>query len=80
MAIKFRYPEGATPLDEDHKNELIPSLSTLAELNEFEQFNIGLALMWASKSRKLKQNRRRIIWDSIKVLKKYITLIKLLKN
>jgi fido (protein-threonine AMPylation protein) len=53
--MKFETPEGATSIDADAQHDLIPSLSTQEELNEFEQANIGLAETWASKSRALRK-------------------------
>lgn len=50
---KNRAP-GATPLDLDDVSSLIPSLSTQAELNEFEQTNIIEANEWALNPRVLK--------------------------
>jgi Fic-DOC domain mobile mystery protein B len=45
--MKFVYPEGATPLDEDERNALIPKHITLqSELNEWEQTNILEANKW----------------------------------
>jgi Fic-DOC domain mobile mystery protein B len=39
---------GQTPIDEDEKTGLkIPSISTLRELNEFEQLNIEMAVEWS---------------------------------
>lgn len=52
--MKFEYPEGATPLDAESQHALIPSLTTQAELNEFEQVNIGNAVTWAAKNKRLK--------------------------
>jgi Fic-DOC domain mobile mystery protein B len=54
--VKFETPEGATPIDGDALHDLIPSISTQAELNEFEQANIALAERWAIKSRSLRKN------------------------
>ncbi len=54
--MEIKYPEGATPLDPDSARGLIPRLTMQSELNEFEQTNIQLAVDWASKSRKLKQD------------------------
>lgn len=54
--MKIKYAEGATPLDPDSARGLIPRLTMQSELNEFEQTNIQLAVDWASKSRKLKQD------------------------
>ena len=46
--MKFIYPEGATPLDEDERNALIPKHIMLqSELNEWEQTNILEANKWS---------------------------------
>ncbi len=51
--VKLDYPPGATPLDADELACLIPDhLSTQAELNEWEQLNIGEGDKWARKQRK----------------------------
>ena len=50
------YPDGATPLDPDEADGLIPSLSTKAELNEFEERNILSARHWAVTSRILRRD------------------------
>ena len=43
--MKFDYPEGATPIDDDELSELIPTqISLQSELNEWEQANIIEAL------------------------------------
>lgn len=47
-------PPGATPIELDDVVSLIPSLSTQAELNEFEQANIVEANEWALNTRLLK--------------------------
>jgi len=52
--MKFTNPPGATPIDLDSGDDLIPPLTTQEQLNQFEQTNITLALEWATKSRKLK--------------------------
>ena len=54
--MTFEQPEGATPLDADAIAGLIPSLTTQAELNEFEQANILTAVRWASRSRILRRD------------------------
>ena len=54
--MKFSSPEGATPIDPDTLHDLIPSLATQVELNEFEAANISKAMEWADRSRKLKGN------------------------
>lgn len=46
--MKIEYPAGATPLDQDEIAGLLPtSISTIAELNEFEASNILRAELWA---------------------------------
>lgn len=49
----FHYPEGATPIDEDEKEALlIPHITTLEELNEWEQRNITDAYSWLDSTRR----------------------------
>jgi len=51
--VNLDYPPGATPLDADELASLIPGhLTTQAELNEWEQLNIGEGDTWARKQRK----------------------------
>ncbi len=46
--MKFIYPIGATPIDEDERRGLIPQhISLQSELNEWEQTNILDAESWA---------------------------------
>jgi Fic-DOC domain mobile mystery protein B len=46
-------PEGATPLDDDDAEGLLPShISTKGDLNEWEHLNISAALSWALPSRR----------------------------
>jgi Fic-DOC domain mobile mystery protein B len=59
-------PEGATPIEPDDLADLIPSLKTRQELNQFEQRNIAKALIWARRSRKLRKNLLNI--ESLKLL------------
>ncbi len=49
--IKYFYPEGATPIDEQEKLALIPILSNMEELNLWEQENIIEAYTWLSRAR-----------------------------
>lgn len=49
--MRFEWPEGATPLDPDESEGLIPSLTLKAELDEYEAINIAQAVRWASRSR-----------------------------
>jgi len=45
--MKFLYPEGATPYNQDDKNALLPShIATQKELNEWEEANILKAQRW----------------------------------
>lgn len=47
MGLEFDYKEGQTPLDEEEKDGLkIKSITTLGELDEFEQLNIEKAVEW----------------------------------
>jgi Fic-DOC domain mobile mystery protein B len=47
MGLKLNYTAGQTPIDEDECVGLkIPTITTIAELNEFEQNNIELAIQW----------------------------------
>lgn len=66
--MKFIYPAGATPLDQDARNGLIPPLTTQQQLNAFEQSNISSAIEWALRSRKLKATLVTI--EGIKLLHK----------
>ena len=47
MSDLFQTPEHATPLTEEEKLQLRPSLSTRAQLNEVERHNIHTARLWA---------------------------------
>ena len=53
--MKLSYPEGATPLDKNELEGLIPNISLQKELNEFEKQSIKEACTWALRSRKLKK-------------------------
>ena len=47
MGLKFEYTKGQTPISEEEKAGLkIKSISTMGELNEFEQQNIEEAIEW----------------------------------
>lgn len=54
--INYYYSVGQTPIDEDEKLALIPDLSTLDELNRWEQENIIDGRKWAMSSNVLKRN------------------------
>jgi len=48
MGLALVYTDGQTPLEEDEKEGiLIPTISTRAELDEFEQQNIEEAVQWS---------------------------------
>lgn len=50
MGLDLEYFSGQTPLDEDEKDSLkIPTVTTVGELNEFEQLNIQKAVEWTLK-------------------------------
>ena len=52
--MKFVVIEGATPIDEDEKQALIPKhLQMQYELNEFENLNIAQAMPWAHQQQNL---------------------------
>lgn len=53
--MKIDYPSGATPLDPGEIQGLIPSILTQQELNQYEKANIGMALAWTRRSRKIKK-------------------------
>lgn len=48
MELNLKYGEGQTPIDEDEKSGLkIKSISTMGDLDAFEQQNIEDAMQWA---------------------------------
>ena len=56
MGLDLDYITGQTPLDEDEKEGLlIGTISTRAELNEFEQANIVDAVEWTLRNRFTKE-------------------------
>ncbi len=48
--MRFETPAGATPIDANEAEGLIPALSTQADLNEFEALNIARGVSWAVRS------------------------------
>ena len=47
MGLNLEYEDGQTPIDENEQDSLlIDSISTMTELNEFEQHNIEEAIEW----------------------------------
>ena len=51
--MNFQFPPGATLIDLDEAEGLIPALSTQTELNEFEALNILEAMEWAGRNRRI---------------------------
>lgn len=49
--MRMAYPEGATPLDPETLDGLLPNLTTQGELNEFEARNILQGERWALRAR-----------------------------
>jgi Fic-DOC domain mobile mystery protein B len=50
--MKFKYPEGATPIDADAASDLLqPQITTQAQLNEAEKANILKAQLWTRSGR-----------------------------
>lgn len=50
MGLNLDYTDGRTPIDEDEKEGLlIKTISTLGELDEFEQLNVEKAVEWTLK-------------------------------
>jgi len=54
--VKILSPPGATPLDDETLQGLIPGLTTQGELDEFEAAGIARALLWAYTSRTMKRD------------------------
>jgi Fic-DOC domain mobile mystery protein B len=54
--VKILSPPGATPLDDETLQGLIPGLTTQGELDEFEAAGIARAWLWAFQSRTLKRD------------------------
>ena len=54
--LNLNHAPGSRPLDQDDIDQMIPSLSTQGELNQFEEANITEANAWALNSRVLKNH------------------------
>ncbi len=69
MGLIFNYEDGQTPLNEEEKDGLlVKSITTHNELNELEQLNIEVAILWILKT---KLNKDKILTeDFIKLLHK----------
>jgi Fic-DOC domain mobile mystery protein B len=51
-----KFPDGNTPIHPEEAEQLIPRISTMAELNEYEALNIVQAREWAFSSRTMKSS------------------------
>ena len=51
-----KFSDGNTPIRPEEAEQLIPRISTMAELNEYEALNIVQAREWAFSSRTMKSN------------------------
>jgi Fic-DOC domain mobile mystery protein B len=48
MVLEFKPPQGATPLEPEQLEQLIPThITTMGQLNEAEQLNVAAAALWA---------------------------------
>lgn len=54
--MKIRYPAGATPLEPDALEQLIPTLATQGDLNRAEAQNIASAMEWARSNPQLRHD------------------------
>jgi len=54
MGISWEYPYGATQLDPEEAEGLIPPVATLRQVNDAERLNIEKAVRWAKNSRKIR--------------------------
>ncbi len=52
--LNHRYADGNTPIRPEEAEQLIPQISTMAELNEYEALNILRAHEWAFNARNMK--------------------------
>ena len=52
--LNQKYPDGNTPIRPEEAEQLIPRISTMGELNEYEALNILRAREWAFDSRTMK--------------------------
>jgi hypothetical protein len=49
--LNHKYSDGNTPIRPEEAEQLIPKISTMGELNEYEALNILQAREWAFSSR-----------------------------
>ena len=52
--LNQKFPDGDTPLQPEEAEQLIPHISTVAELNEYEALNILRAREWAFSDRTIR--------------------------
>jgi Fic-DOC domain mobile mystery protein B len=52
--LNHKYPDGNTPIRPEEAEQLIPEISTIGELNEYEALNILRAREWAFDDRTMK--------------------------
>jgi len=52
--LNQKYSDGNTPIRPDEAEQLVPSISTIGELNEYEALNILQARKWAFDSRTMR--------------------------
>jgi hypothetical protein len=55
--LNQKYSDGNTPIRPEEAERLIPKISTLAELNEYEAVNILRAREWAFDRERLHRSR-----------------------
>ena len=68
VGINNELPFGATPVDPDEAEGLIPSISTRGQLNAFEALNIAEALGWAHGNKKIHRDQLSI--ETLRLLHK----------
>jgi len=56
FVLNPKFSDGNTPIRPEEAEQLIPKISTMAELNEYEALNIVQAREWAFSSRTMKSN------------------------
>jgi len=53
MVLELETPQGATPLEPEELEQLIPAhITTMGQLNEAEQLNVAAAALWAHSHRR----------------------------
>jgi len=54
LILNHKYADGNTPIRQEEAEQLIPRISTMGELNEYEALNILRARVWAFDGRTMK--------------------------